>query len=57
MLAWINYVNDRLNSRLDSVAMLPLAIVAVLGVFVLATVAFEDPAGTLAASHIGRFEG
>ena len=57
MFAWINHVNDQINSRLDALAVLPLAFVAVLGVFVLATVAFESPAGTLAASHVARFEG
>ncbi|BCW90971.1 hypothetical protein sos41_41480 [Alphaproteobacteria bacterium SO-S41] len=57
MFAWINHVNDQINSRLDALAVLPLAFVAVLGFFVLATVAFESPAGTLAASHVARFEG
>ncbi len=57
MLAWIHRANDRLHRSLDAIAVLPLGFVVVLAFFVLATIAFENPAGTLAASHVGRFAG
>ena len=38
-------------------ALVPLGFVALLGLVVLATVVFENPAAAVAASHIGRFEG
>ena len=46
-----------LESVLDAVALVPLGFVALLGLVVLATVVFENPAAAVAASHIGRFEG
>mgnify|MGYP000909818803 CR=1 FL=1 len=57
MLAWISYVNESLNKRLDSLSVLPVAFAAVLGLLVIATAVFEDPAAALAASHVGRVAG
>lgn len=57
MLRRIARLNDRLNRNLDAVALVPLGFVALLGLVVLATVVFENPAAAVAASHIGRFEG
>ena len=55
MFSWIVAANDRLHSRLDGLALLPLGFAVVLGFFVLATALLEDPAGALALSHVARF--
>lgn len=57
MFAWINSLNDKLNQRLDALSLLPLAFVALLGFFVIATALFESPAGAVAQSHVGRLAG
>lgn len=48
---------DGLNAALDGLALLPLAFIAVLGFFVIATVVLEDTPSTAAASveiHLGN---
>lgn len=47
---------DRVNASLDGLAVLPLAFIALLGFFVLATVVLEDTAATAEAAvelHLG----
>lgn len=54
MLDWISDINDRINAGLDRLAVLPLAFIAVLGFFVLATVTLENDTGTVAAEKLTR---
>ncbi|MFO1237042.1 MAG: hypothetical protein U1F24_08530 [Alphaproteobacteria bacterium] len=57
MFSRIAAANERLQESFDGLAYLPLAFAAVLGFFVLATALLEDPAGSLALSHVSRFAG
>ena len=57
MFSRILAANERLQKSFDGLAYLPLAFAVVLGFFVLATALLEDPAGSLALSHVSRFAG
>ncbi len=48
----INSAFERVNAGLDRVAMLPVAFMAILGVFILATAAFDADGGAMAAARL-----